>query len=230
MKKKNYEVLKNVEKLKRGGYTGFITLDIYLEIKKLLRNDEYNVYYPYLDAEKVILYVNYIPEFHLYEINSYEKLSHAMILGSLFGLNINPDMFGDIVFFNDKFYLYLLDEINDFVIRELEFIGREKVKLIEVENDFLKNYQREYEKIKLIVPSLRIDVITSKIALENRKGAQSLIKNGSVFVNGKAIEKYDYHIKEGDIFSIRRFGKYRFEEVIGQTKKDNYIIIVEKYV
>ena len=230
MKKKNYEILKNVEKLKRGWYTGFIPFDMYLEIKKLLHQDEYNVYYPYKDAEKIILYVDYIPKIHLYEIKSYEKLSHAMILGSLFGLNINPEMFGDIVSFNNKFYLYLLDEINDFVIRELEYVGREKVKLIEVETDFLNNYQREYEKIKMIVPSMRIDAITSKIALENRKGAQTLIKNGFVFVNGKVIEKYDYNVKENDIFSIRRFGKYRFKEIIGQTKKDNYIIIVEKYL
>ena len=40
-----------------------------------------------------------------------------------------------------------------------------------------------------------------------------------------------YHIlKENDIFSIRRYGKYKFIGVVKNTKKDNYIIKYLKYI
>ena len=37
-------------------------------------------------------------------------------------------------------------------------------------------------------------------------------------------------IKENDIFSIRRYGKYKFISIVNTTRKDNYIIRYQKYI
>lgn len=40
----------------------------------------------------------------------------------------------------------------------------------------------------------------------------------------------DYKLKEDDIFSIKRIGKYKFVGVIKNTKKDKLIVEVCKYI
>jgi RNA-binding protein YlmH len=46
----------------------------------------------------------------------------------------------------------------------------------------------------------------------------SLLKDGSI------------NLKENDIFSIRKYGKYKFNKIIKNTKKDNIIIEYYKYI
>ena len=57
-------------------------------------------------------------------------------------------------------------------------------------------------------------------------GAQGGGNNGGLGAYTSGIIKLD----EGDIFSIRKFGKYRFEGIVGRTKKDNFIISIDKYI
>ena len=97
-----YEIKKNVDKIKRGGYTFFLAPNIYKEVSYRLNKKEYDLYYPYPDSDKVIMYSDSIPKIKLYEIISYYPLSHREILGSLFGLNISNEVFGDIIVDNDK--------------------------------------------------------------------------------------------------------------------------------
>ena len=56
MKKNTYEVEKNIERILRGNYTGFLTLNIVNEIKGKLKKYDYKVFAPYEDAEKIILF------------------------------------------------------------------------------------------------------------------------------------------------------------------------------
>ena len=44
------------------------------------------------------------------------------------------------------------------------------------------------------------------------------------------LKNHDYVVKDGDIFSIKRLGKYKYIGIIKRTKKDNYIIKIDKYV
>ena len=37
-------------------------------------------------------------------------------------------------------------------------------------------------------------------------------------------------LKENDIFSIRRYGKYKFSKIVKNTKKDNIIIEYHKFI
>lgn len=229
MKTNNYEIEKNIEKLKRGIPTGFITRNIYKEISKKINKKDYNIYTPYQEADKIILYKNKLPNIKLYKIESYNNLTHQSILGSLFGLNITSETFGDIVYYNNNFYIYLLDTISNLVINELKMIGNNPIKLIEVDNNLLENYQKNYDKIEIIVSSLRIDTIIARLINTNREKSKEIIKEKLVTLNYETLTKYDYIIKENDIFSIKKYGKYKFIKIVKKTKKDNYIIWLNKY-
>ena len=144
----NYEIIKNIEKIKNGFSTRFLDNKMQLELKKRLKKNEYNIYYPYLDSEKVIFYQNNKPNIILFEIITKDKLEHREILGSIFSLGLNSTMFGDIVITNNHYYIYVLNEIKDYFINNLIMINKSKVKLESRDLSILEKYERKYEKLK----------------------------------------------------------------------------------
>ena len=225
-----YEVKKNVDKIRRGGYTFFLTPNIYKEISYILKNYEYNIYYPYPESDKIILYTENIPKVRLFEIDSYFSLTHREILGSLFGLNISNEVFGDIIVDNNKYYFYVMNEISDFILDNLSMIGNKPVKIKEIDIDTLSNYKRKYDSYEVIVSSLRIDNIIARIIGTNRDKVHKMIKDKLVMLNYDILSSNSYMLKDNDVFSIRKYGKYKFIGVINRTKKDNYIIKYLKYL
>lgn len=230
MKSDRYCIEKNIEKLKKGHYTGFLTPDCFYQLKNKLHPYEYQIFYPYSDADKVILYTNESPKVHLYKICCYEELSHSSILGSLFGIGIDNEVFGDIVFYQGSFFVYLLDDICDFVTLEFTKVGKSRIYLEEVPLLYLQNYQRLYERLEIVVSSLRIDTVIARLIGCNRVKVQEKMKEKDVLVQYEICNRSNYILQDGDVFSIKRYGKYRFRGIIKNTKKDNYVIWIDKYV
>lgn len=228
---KSYEIEKNVEKIRNYDSTGFLNRSIYNKVKERLRKDEYLEYLPFTDSDKIILYNPYIekPKIKLYKIKCKNELKHSSILGNLFSLNIEDYVFGDIVKYEDSWYVYLLDTIADYVINNIYMIDNCSVCFEEVDIDYLSNYSREYDVIELIVSSLRIDNVISKLIGTNRDNVKFMLDNKDILVNYDNKKKPTYLLREDDIFSIRRYGKYIYKEILGKTKKDNYIIQIYKY-
>lgn len=225
-----YEINKNIAKLKYGRHTNFITPNYLSQIRFRLRKDEYNVYYLYDDCDKVVLYTDELPYVRLFEIISYNSLKHSEILGSLFGLNICNEMFGDIVIYNDRYFVYLMNDVSEFVMDNLHMIGSNYVKLKEVPLNTLCDYKKQYEKYNIIVSSLRIDTVVSRIIGTSRDKIKNKIRNKEIMLNYDVLDNSSYALKEGDIFSIRKYGKYKFIGIIKTTKKDNYIVQYYKYI
>lgn len=230
MKSDIYKINNAVEKIKSGNNTLFLDQREYKLVTSKLKKHEYKVYYPYKDSEKVMLYTGNIPIVKLFKINTAEKIRHQDILGSLFALNIDTSFVGDIVLYNDDYYVYIENNLSTYIKDNLNIIGNKKVVLEEVSLDVLKDYERKYEENEMIVSSLRIDSIVSSIIKSSRSKALEKIKNKEVIVNYEVMSKNSYLLKENDIFSIRRYGKYKFVGIVKSTKKDNYIVKYLKYV
>ena len=232
LKQNMYEIEKNVERIYRGESTGFLTNSVKSAVEGKLKKGCYKMWRPFIEAEKVILYAGNEPRVRLFRIGCYkdEELRHSGIMGSLFGLNITSEMFGDIVKWRDEFYIYLLDDICELVINEFRMIGNVVIKLEEVSLDYLKDFEREYEKIELIVSSLRIDTVISRLAHCNRDSVFDKVRNQEIFINDELVRKASSLMEVGDIFSVRKLGKFRFGKIVGRTKKDNFIIEIDKYI
>lgn len=230
MKYEIYKINNNVERIKQGRNTLFLDGREFKLVTSKLKKDSYNIYYPYKDSEKVMLYTGKIPKIKLFKIYTVDKLRHQDILGSLFALNIDSCYFGDIVLYERYFYVYIALELADFIKDNLTIIGKSKVSLEEVPLSLLQNYKRKYEEHEIITSSLRIDAIVSNIINSSRKIAIDKINNKEVIVNYEIVSKNSYILKENDIFSIRRYGKYKFIGIVKSTKKDNYIIKYLKYI
>ena len=230
MKKDIYKIENSVDKLLNNKHTLFLDLKELNEIKSKIKGIKYNIYYPYKTSEKVILYTRDIPMLTLFRINSNEKLRHQDILGSILGLNISSSYLGDIILDNDNYYFYILSELSNFIKDNLLYIGNNKISLLELPVDSLKDYERKYEEIELIVTSDRIDNVLSRLINTNRENIISKIKNKEVLLNYNVLFKNSYVLKENDIFSIRKYGKYKYVGIINKTKKNKLIIKCLKYI
>ena len=224
-----YTVEKIVEKVLYSNSTNFVEIKYLNRVKKELKNVKYNIYEPFSGATKIILY-NKMPNIKIYEIVSSNDLRHQDILGTLYSLNISDEMFGDVVIWNNRYFIIILSSIDNYIKSNLASIRNSKVDLIERDPYYLKDYKQEYEECIIIVPSIRVDVIVSKIINSSRSNALEKIKNGDIYLNYELLTKPTYMLKENDIFSIRKYGKYKFLGEINRTKKGSLVIKYLKYV
>lgn len=224
-----YTLEKIVEKVLYSNSTNFVEIKYLNKVKKELKNVKYNIYEPFSGATKIILY-NKMPNIKIYEIISNNDLRHQDILGTLYSLNISDEMFGDVVIWNNRYFIIILSSIDNYIKSNLTSIKNSKVDLIEKDPYYLKDYKQEYEECIIIVPSIRVDVIVSKIINSSRSNALEKIKNGDIYLNYELLTKPTYMLKENDIFSIRKYGKYKFLGEINRTKKGSLVIKYLKYV
>ena len=225
-----YKIQKSYDRLINGEPTFFLNSVDVMELKGKLNKNQYKIYMPTKDAEKVIFYNKKEPEISLYEIVTNNNLRHQEIMGSIFNLDIDEAMFGDIIIDNNHYYIFIENLIEDYFISNFNKVGNYNITLNKIDLEYLKDYERKYEKIELIVTSLRIDTVISRLIHTNRDSISDKIKNREIYLNHELLRKNDYKLKEGDIFSIRKYGKYKFNKVINTTKKDNYVIVINKYL
>ena len=145
-------------------------------------------------------------------------------------LNISSSYIGDIIIDNDNYYFYILSELKTFIKDNLNMVGNKYITIEEIDLSTLRNYERKYEENEIIVSSLRIDTIIARIININRSSVIDKIKNKEILINYDILTKSSYILKENDIFSIRKFGKYKFIGIEKTTKKDNYIVKYLKYI
>ena len=226
----DYSIKRFLDKLLRGETTGFLDPLEYKIVISKLKKDDYNIYNVYPDAERKILYVDVPPKVTLFKINTKENLRHQDIMGSLYSLNLDKNVFGDIIIDNGDYYFYVLENMSAYIKNNIFTIGRYNVEIEEIDVNFLSEYSRKYEILNVIVPSLRIDAVISKIIGTSRKNILEIIKNKEVILNYSILKNESLILKNGDIFSIRKYGKYQFSKVIKSTKKENIIIEYFKYI
>ena len=224
-----YFIQKNLTRFNNIGYTYFLNPNELNKLKSKLKKNEYSIYYPYKDSEKNIVYKNNIPEVIVYEIKSKKMLRHQDILGTMYSLNIAPDLFGDILIINNRYYIYILPILRNYFESNFNCIRNSKVSLEEIDINSFYDYEREYEQIELIVSSTRVDTVISSIIHTSRSEISSLISKKNIMLNYEYLSNTDYKLKENDVFSIKTFGKYKFIGIRKKTKKDNLIVELFKY-
>ena len=152
-----------------------------------------------------------------------------MILGTLFSLSLCDDTFGDIIFWQENFYIYLFSNLYPYLKQELSTIGQYKVQIETVPLNSLADYKREFLEKKVIVSSLRIDNIISQLIGTSRDKILEKMKNQEIILNDEILKKSHINLKENDRFSIRKQGKFLFDRIEGKTKKEKFILIIKKY-
>lgn len=224
-----YTIEKNLNKLKHNQPTFFLDPTEQQELKKKLKKDTYKIYKPYIDSEKNIFYIKEEPKVMLYEIKAKIKLEHREILGTIFSLNISGELFGDIIIKDNHYYIYVMESIAPYIKNNLIAIKNSKIELIEHPIETLKNYKKRFETITIISSSNRIDTVIARLIQTSRQNILEKIKNKEITLNYQILKNNSYILKENDVFSIKKFGKFQYIGIKKETKSKNYIIECKKY-
>ena len=225
-----YNIKKNIDRLNREEPTFFLEPNEVKEVSKHFKKEEFNIFKPFEEAEKVILYKDTLPKVILFKIITKEVFRHQDILGSIFSLNIEKCVFGDIIIDDNNYYFYLLESMKDYFLTNFNKIKNNYIELEELDINTLKDYKRKYQELELIIKSERIDTIVSNITNTSRNKVKDKFKNKEVILNYEVLTNPSYLLKEEDIFSIRKYGKFKYIGKIKQTKKNNYIVKIHKYL
>ena len=109
-------------------------------------------------------------------------------------------------------------------------VKNSRIELEEIDVDILSDYKRSYEDIEIIVSSNRIDTVVSAIIHSGRNNISNLVKKKEIILNYEYLKKTDYKLRENDVFSIKRVGKFKYVGIIKNTKNNHYIIKLFKYI
>lgn len=96
--------------------------------------------------------------------------------------------------------------------------------------DELKIKPKEFEKLKIVISSNRLDNFVAELVKGSRSKAEEFILSEKVFINGIVELKNSKKIKEKDIITIRGKGKFIIEEFIGMNKKEKEVYLIKKFV
>jgi len=163
---------------------------------------------------------------------SYRKkdvLKHRDFLGAFMSLQIKRDMIGDILVNEGYCTTIIYNTISQYLVNNIIKIGSVGVKISsDVQIDFTPI--QKYIEIKGNVTSLRLDNIISFVTNLSREKSALIIKKSDVSVNYINIANPSFPLKQGDIFSIRGYGKYFFSTITGISKKQRLHILINKYI
>ena len=156
-------------------------------------------------------------------------LSHRDYLGSILGLGIDRGKVGDILVEEDAAVCFVSEEISQYICAVLEQVSKTAVIAEETEGTEAIPV-RQTEKRRITVASLRLDAVAGEVFHLARGKAQTLIGAEKAQVNWNVITNTSHLLKEGDMVSLRGFGRFRVGEVGGRTKKDRIGLEVERYI
>jgi RNA-binding protein YlmH len=189
------------------------------------------------ERKRALLYPVYFEpteeDFHLaaFEIDYPKKfitLEHRHILGSLMSLGLKRTKYGDIIIQNHRIQIIVAKEIEHYVQLHFNEVGKTPVSLLPLSLQDIIIAEKSYETETKTISSLRLDAVCSAILKLSRQKTKPLIQNGYVKVNWKVIEDPSFEIMEGDIISVRGFGRSKVMSIEGKTKKDKLKVTIGK--
>ena len=159
-----------------------------------------------------------------------DRLNHRDILGSLMGMGIVREKVGDILVSPESADLIVLDTVADFLLSSWNSAGRARLTVTEIPAAHLHIPEVRCEEVRDTVSSLRLDCAVSLATNLSREKSAALIEGGQVSLNFFEENKISREVGEGDILSIRGYGRYVLSKVGSVSKKGRLHLTLGKYV
>ena len=158
-----------------------------------------------------------------------EKLSHRDYLGAIMNLGIERSKLGDIVIKDNGTYLFVREEIADYIINNLTRVKHTDVKISETV-ELPKGELYSTERRRIVLSGERLDAAVAKVYNLSREEAQRLFTKRLVFVNGREISSPSHTPKENDKVSVRGFGRFIYVGQESTTKRGRMGVAIDVYV
>ena len=161
--------------------------------------------------------------------NKFNKVEHRNILGAIHNLGINFNRFGDIIVLEDEVFIFVDEEIADFISMEFTKAGRvslnfERVDLSDV------TIKKKYEDFEIISSSFRIDSIVAKITNKSRSKVKEFLEQDFIKLNHVVLRNGEKTCDTEDIISIRKYGRFVVKDYSQNKKSLKYRITISKLI
>ncbi len=158
-----------------------------------------------------------------------DDLTHRDFLGALMHLGIERDVLGDIIVRDNVGYLFCEDTIAEFLAEHLDKVKHTSVTCT-AGTECPAAAKPTFSAEEMVVSAARCDSVVANAYKLSRSESARLFAAKRVFVNGRQCESPDSVLKEGDVVSVRGFGKFIFDEILAETKKSRIRVKILRYV
>ena len=161
--------------------------------------------------------------------NKFNRVEHRNILGAVHNLGINFNRFGDIIVLENEVYIFVDEEIADYIAMEFTKAGRvnldfQRVDLAEV------GIEKKYEDFEIVSSSFRIDSIVAKITNKSRSKVKEFLEQDFIKLNHVVLRNGEKNCTLEDIISIRKYGRFVVKGYTQNKKSLKYRITISKLV
>lgn len=157
-----------------------------------------------------------------------QEVCHRDYLGALINLGIDRGKMGDILVQGKSAWVFCMEELADYIIRELTFVKHNHVSVSRDTNPQTV-IEPDFETLEGSVASLRLDCVLSLAFGLSRSKAAPYLAGEKVFVNGRLETSASLQLRDGDIVSLRGMGRFLYQGLVAETKKGRLLIRIHKY-
>ena len=146
------------------------------------------------------------------------------------GLSLERSATGDIAPSENEgcAYLFVHSDVESYVCANLESAGRASLKVQPLAGE-MKIKAPEGEEIRATISSERLDAVLAAGLKLSRGEAQRMIGAGHVKRNHIEELRGDIHLEEGDLLSVRGYGRMKVSLFDGITRKGRLIVRLFRY-
>lgn len=217
------------EKTGKSTYTNFLNERELAFLENMLTHLKipYQVYWKDENLERNIIYFGKKERFvTIYHIPNL-KVRHSDVMGSLYASGFSTFMIGDIIIQDEGIYLTNLEKYDFLLETSFQTIGKKIINLEKVEK--LPKFTKKLEEIFLTVNSTRFDLIISHLGKMSRSKTLEYLKERRTFLNYKPVQNTSILLKEKDIFSVEKIGKFKIDSIKNDSKNKKLKILIKKY-
>ena len=161
--------------------------------------------------------------------NKFNKVEHRNILGAVHNLGINFNRFGDIIVLENEVYIFVDDEIADYIAMEFTKAGRVNLDFQRVDLTEVK-IEKKYEDFEIVSSSFRIDSIVAKITNKSRSKVKEFLEQDFIKLNHVVLRNGEKTCTSEDTISIRKYGRFVVKGYTQNKKSLKYRITISKLV
>lgn len=227
---------------KRPAFLGFLDLSERADAERYLKHihaHNWMFFGGWEEAERVVLGVfpDYLdPDPSLFPVTaltlSYRKqdvLTHRDFLGSFMAQGVVRSALGDILIEEGRAVLFVKTELSSHFLSQIDKIGRVGIRSSEGYAEPLP-VAHSFQPLSGVIASERLDCFVAFLSSSGREKAAQMIRGGYVSVNHRECESASEKIEEGDVISIRRYGRFIVDSLGPRTKKGRLSIKCRKYI
>lgn len=160
--------------------------------------------------------------------SKFNNITHKDYLGGILAIGIERNKIGDLLVKDNFCYVPVHEDIESFLICNIDKIGKASCK-VETLDEYESLPQFNFIEEVILVSSLRIDGLVSKLANVSRAKAQLMVEQGKVLVDYVKIKDKSYEVKMDERITIRGIGKFILGDMVGLSKSGRLKVRIKKY-